>query len=62
MFKLIPLDRLLYGSDAPFGSTTAIAERLAKFELSSADITAIRHDNALRLFGLDRLEGRLKVR
>jgi predicted TIM-barrel fold metal-dependent hydrolase len=50
VFKLIPLDRLLYGSDAPFGSTTAIAERLAKFELSAADITAIRHDNALRLF------------
>jgi predicted TIM-barrel fold metal-dependent hydrolase len=50
VFKLIPLDRLLYGSDAPFGSTTAIAERLAKFELSAPDITAIRHDNALRLF------------
>ena len=50
VFKLIPLNRLLYGSDAPFGSTTTIAGHLAKFELSAADITAIRRENALRLF------------
>jgi 6-methylsalicylate decarboxylase len=50
VFKLIPLTRLLYGSDAPFGSTTVIAEALSKFELAPADITAIRRENALRLF------------
>jgi predicted TIM-barrel fold metal-dependent hydrolase len=50
VFKVIPVNRLLYGSDAPFGSTTAIADHLAKFELSASDIMAIRHENALRLF------------
>jgi predicted TIM-barrel fold metal-dependent hydrolase len=50
VFKLIPLNRLLYGSDAPFGSTTVIAAALSKFELAPADITAIRRENALRLF------------
>jgi predicted TIM-barrel fold metal-dependent hydrolase len=50
VFKFIPLDRLLYGSDAPFGSTTTIAAHLAKFELATSDITAIQHENALRLF------------
>ena len=32
------------------GSTTTIADHLSKFELSAADITAIRRENALRLF------------
>jgi len=50
VFKLIPVNRLLYGSDAPFGSTTVIAEALSQFELAPADITAIRRENALRLF------------
>jgi predicted TIM-barrel fold metal-dependent hydrolase len=50
VFKLIPVNRLLYGSDAPFGSTTVIAEALSQFELAAADITAIRRENALRLF------------
>jgi 6-methylsalicylate decarboxylase len=50
VFKLLPVSRLLYGSDAPFGSTTTIADHLGKFELSAADITAIRRENALRLF------------
>jgi 6-methylsalicylate decarboxylase len=50
VFKLIPVNRLLYGSDAPFGSTTVIADALSQFELAAADITAIRRENALRLF------------
>jgi 6-methylsalicylate decarboxylase len=50
VFKLVPLSRLLYGSDAPFGSATVIAAALSKFELAAADITAIRRENALRLF------------
>src|SRR5262245_26734331 len=50
VLKLVPVNRLLYGSDAPFGSTTMIAAALSKFELAAADITAIRRENALRLF------------
>jgi len=50
VFKLVPVSRLLYGSDAPFGSTTVIAAALSKVELAAADITAIRRGNALRLF------------
>lgn len=50
VLNLIPVSRLLYGSDAPFGSTSVIADHLGKFELSAADIAAIRRENALRLF------------
>jgi predicted TIM-barrel fold metal-dependent hydrolase len=50
VFQMIPTSQLFYGSDAPFGSTTGIAGELAKFELSAADIKAIRRENALRLF------------
>lgn len=50
VFKLLPVNRLLYGSDAPFGSTTVIADHLSKFDLPAGDIAAIRRDNALRLF------------
>jgi len=50
VFKLVPVSRLLYGSDAPFGSTAVIAAALSKFKLVAADITAIRRENALRLF------------
>src|SRR5262249_50886711 len=50
VFNAIPTSQLFYGSDAPFGSTTVIADRLAKFPLSAAEITAIRRENALRLF------------
>jgi 6-methylsalicylate decarboxylase len=50
VLNVIPVSQLFYGSDAPFGSTTVIAERLAKFELPADAIKAIRRDNALRLF------------
>jgi predicted TIM-barrel fold metal-dependent hydrolase len=50
VLNVIPTSQLFYGSDAPFGSTTVIAERLAKFDLPAAAIKAIRRDNALRLF------------
>jgi predicted TIM-barrel fold metal-dependent hydrolase len=50
VFNVIPISQLLYGSDAPFGSTTVIAERLSKFDLSVAEIKAIRRENALPLF------------
>jgi len=51
VLKLIPVSRLLYGSDAPFGSTAC--DRRSSRPSSScrpADITAIRNENALRLF------------
>jgi len=44
VFKLLPVNRLLYGSDAPFGSTTVIADHLSKFDLPAGDIAAIRRD------------------
>jgi predicted TIM-barrel fold metal-dependent hydrolase len=50
VLALWPMTQLVYGSDAPFGSTTGIANALAKFELPEAEIKAIRRDNALRLF------------
>ena len=50
VLNLIPASQLFYGSDAPFGSTTVIADRLAKFALSPGEIRAIRRENALRLF------------
>ncbi len=50
VLNIIPPSQLFYGSDAPFGSTTVIADRLAKFPLTPADIRAIRRENALRLF------------
>jgi 6-methylsalicylate decarboxylase len=50
VLNVIPTSQLFYGSDAPFGSTTVIADRLAKFDLPAAAIKAIRRDNALRLF------------
>ena len=50
VFKLFPVSQLFYGSDAPFGSTTRIAEALDKFEIPVSEIRAIRRDNALKLF------------
>jgi predicted TIM-barrel fold metal-dependent hydrolase len=50
VFKLFPVSQLFYGSDAPFGSTTRIAEALDKFEIPASEIKAIRRDNALKLF------------
>ena len=61
VFKLVPVSRLLYGSDAPFGSTTVIAAALSKFELAAADITAIRRENALRLFPRSRRDDLSRV-
>jgi len=50
VLKLFPVSQLFYGSDAPFGSTTQIADAVAKFELSPADIKAIQRENAVPLF------------
>jgi len=50
VLSLLPTTQLFYGSDAPFGSTTAVADALAAFALPVRDIQAIRRNNALRLF------------
>jgi predicted TIM-barrel fold metal-dependent hydrolase len=50
VLNVLPPSQLFYGSDAPFGSTTTVADRLAKFPLTPAEIKAIQRENALRLF------------
>ena len=50
VLKLWPSTQIIYGSDAPFGSTTGIVEALMKLDLAPALLQAIHRDNALRLF------------
>jgi predicted TIM-barrel fold metal-dependent hydrolase len=50
VLKLWPMTQLTYGSDAPFGSTTGIADGIKKLGLSDADLGAIQRGNAARLF------------
>lgn len=50
VLKLFPASQITFGSDAPFGSTTGIAEALTKLDLAPQLLAGIRRDNALRLF------------
>ena len=50
VLKLWPITQLTYGSDAPFGSATGIADGIQKLGLADADLAAIQRGNALRLF------------
>ncbi|MGH7090670.1 MAG: amidohydrolase family protein [Stellaceae bacterium] len=50
VLKLWPISQLTYGSDAPFGSSTGIADGILALGLSEVDLAAIWRDNALRLF------------
>lgn len=50
VLNLFPASQITFGSDAPFGSTTGIAEALTKLELAPEVLSGIRRDNALRLF------------
>jgi 6-methylsalicylate decarboxylase len=50
VLKLWPMTQLTYGSDAPFGSATGIAEGILRLGLGEADLRAIWRENALRLF------------
>jgi len=50
VLKLWPITQLTYGSDAPFGSTVAIANGIASLGLSDADLKLIQRGNATRLF------------
>jgi predicted TIM-barrel fold metal-dependent hydrolase len=50
VMKLFPATQITYGSDAPFGSTTGIAEALLKLDFAPDVLRGIQRDNALRLF------------
>jgi predicted TIM-barrel fold metal-dependent hydrolase len=49
LLKLVPPSQILLGSDFPFRRAEEHTSGLATCGLSSADIQAIEHDNALRL-------------
>ncbi len=50
VMKLYPATQITYGSDAPFGSTTGIADALVKLDFAPEILRGIQRDNALRLF------------
>ncbi len=50
VLKLFPTSQLTYGSDAPFGSATQIADGIAALGLPENDLKAIQRGNAARLF------------
>jgi 6-methylsalicylate decarboxylase len=50
VLKLFPVSQLTYGSDVPYGSTTAIADGIAALGLSDSDAQLIWRGNAARLF------------
>lgn len=50
VLNLWPSTQITFGSDAPFGSATGIAEALLKLDLAPELLQAIHRDNAVRLF------------
>jgi predicted TIM-barrel fold metal-dependent hydrolase len=49
VFKAIPMEHLLFGSDIPFFTIERIATAVGKFEISAADLRKIQRENALGL-------------
>ena len=49
VFKAIPKEHLLFGSDIPFFTIERIATAVNKFEVSAGDLRMIQRENALRL-------------
>jgi predicted TIM-barrel fold metal-dependent hydrolase len=49
VFKAIPMEHLLFGSDIPFFTIERIAAATDKFEISAADLRKIQRENALEL-------------
>ena len=49
VFKAIPKDHILYGSDVPFWTVEKIATAMNKFEISASDLRKIQRENALQL-------------
>jgi predicted TIM-barrel fold metal-dependent hydrolase len=50
VLKLWPITQITYGSDAPFGSSTGIADGILELGLSDNDLRAVWRGNAARLF------------
>ena len=55
VFKAIPMEHLLFGSDIPFFTIERIATAVNKFDISGADLRKIQRENALEL--LPRFKG-----
>jgi predicted TIM-barrel fold metal-dependent hydrolase len=49
VFKGIPMNRLLFGSDIPFFTIERLATAVNKFEIPAADLRMIQRENALQL-------------
>jgi predicted TIM-barrel fold metal-dependent hydrolase len=50
LLKLVPVPRILFGTDFPFSSTGDVAKGLSEVGLKGSDIQAIERENALDLF------------
>ena len=50
LMNLVPTPQILFGSDYPWGRTSANAAGLTSVGLSSADVRAIERENAITLF------------
>jgi len=49
VFKVIPMDHLLFGSDIPFFTIERIATATTKFDIAAADLRKIQRENAVGL-------------
>ena len=57
LMNLVPISQIIFGSDYPWGRTSANAEGLTNLGLSAADLRAIGRNNALTLFPRLRTKG-----
>jgi predicted TIM-barrel fold metal-dependent hydrolase len=48
--KLLPVSQMLYGSDEPFNSTVRLFQSVDKLGFSENELTAVKRENAVRLF------------
>src|SRR5215469_8805648 len=49
VFKTIPMEHLLFGSDIPFYTIERLATAVEKLEISQTDLHKIQRENALEL-------------
>ena len=48
--RLVKVNRILFGTDFPYRTSKEIGKGLVDFGFSAADLAAINHDNAAKLF------------